>query len=112
MISHVVLFRPKPDLTIEDRDALIAAFERAVREIPDVRGVRVGRRVTHGADYEQTAPDLADVLIAIDFDDVAGLQTYLRHPAHVELGARFNQAFSSGLIYDFEVGDLRTVFAF
>ena len=106
MISHVVLFRPKPDLSTADRDALIAAFERAMRDIPDVRGVRVGRRVLHGAGYEQAAPDIADFLIVIDFDDFPGLQAYLRHPAHVELGARFGQAFSSGMVYDFEAGGL------
>ncbi len=104
MISHVVLFRAKRDLSADDRRALIAAFKNAVREITSVRGVRVGRRVRHGAGYEQTSPDLADVLIAIDFDDVAGLQAYLRHPAHDELGARFNQAMDSGVVYDFEVG--------
>ena len=104
MISHLVLFRPRTDLSTSDRRSLIAAFTRAVREIPNVRGVRVGRRVRHGAGYEQTSPDLADVLIAIDFDDVAGLQAYLRHPAHDELGARFNQAMASGVVYDFEVG--------
>ena len=104
MISHVVLFRPKSDVSGDDRRALLAAFTRAVREIPTVRTVRVGRRVRHGAGYEQTSPELADVLIAIDFDDVAGLQTYLRHPAHEELGARFNQSMESGVVYDFEVG--------
>jgi len=45
-------------------------------------------------------------LIVIDFDDLDGLQTYLRHPAHEELGARFNQLLSSALIDDFEVGVL------
>ena len=104
MISHVVLFRPKPDLPQADRDGLVGAFTRAMREIPDVRGVRVGRRVTHGAGYEQTAPDLADILIVIDFDDLAGLQAYLRHPAHADLGARFTQALDRALVYDFEVG--------
>ena len=104
MISHLVIFTPKSNLPATDRDALVAACERAVREIPDVRAVRLGRRVTHGAGYEAAAPDIADVLIVIDFDDVAGLQAYLRHPAHVELGARFNQACSSAGIYDFEVG--------
>src|SRR5712671_1139722 len=108
VISHVVLFQPKPDLAQPERDALVAAFERAVREVPDVRGVRVGRRVTHGAGYETAAPNLADILVVIDFDDLSGLQAYLRHPAHAELGARFNQAFSSGLVCDFEVGELRT----
>ena len=39
MISHVVLFRPKPDLSNADREGLVAAFERAVRDIPTVRGV-------------------------------------------------------------------------
>ena len=108
MIAHVVLFRPKPDLSTDDRRSLVAAFERAIREIPVVRSVRVGRRVTNGAGYEERMPEAADYLIVIDFDDLAALQTYLRHPAHEELGARFNQSLSSALIYDFEVGGLES----
>ena len=104
MIAHVVLLRPKPDLSADDRCSLIAAFERAIREIPSVRNVRLGRRVTHGAGYEQRMAETADYLIVIDFDDLDALQTYLRHPAHEELGARFNQSLSSAWIYDFEVG--------
>ena len=106
MIAHVVLLRPKPDLSVDDRRSLVAAFERAVREIPCVRNVRVGRRVTHGAGYEQRMSDTADYLIVIDFDSLEALQTYLRHPTHAELGARFNQSLNSALIYDFEVGGL------
>src|SRR3990172_4199264 len=49
---------------------------------------RVGRRITHGAAYEATAPDSADFLVSIGFDDLAGLQAYLRHPAHEELAVR------------------------
>ena len=102
-VSHVVLMKPRPDLSAADRRALVDAFDRAIREIPTVRDVRVGRRVTPGAGYEQAMPDTADYLIVIDFDDVAGLQTYLRHPAHEALGARFNQSLSSALVYDYEV---------
>src|SRR5450759_3148940 len=104
MISHVVLMKPRADVLPADRRALVDAFERAIREIPTIRAVRVGRRVTHSASYEQAMPDTADYLIVIDFDDVAGLQTYLRHPAHEALGARFNQSLSAALVYDFEVG--------
>ena len=104
MIAHLVLFRPKPELSTEDRRALVSAFERAVRDIPSVRAVRVGRRVTHGAGYEQSMPDTGEYLIVIDFDDVEGLQTYLRHPVHEELGERFYQSLTSTLIYDFEAG--------
>jgi Stress responsive A/B Barrel Domain len=68
-ISHLVLMKPRPGLSPADRDALVAAFERAAREIPSIRGIRVGRRITHGAGYEQ--PDAADYLAVIDFDDLA-----------------------------------------
>ena len=69
-----------------------------------MRNVRIGRRVRHGAGYELSAADAADYLVAIDFDDVVGLQAYLRHPAHDELGRRFDASLSAALVYDFEVG--------
>jgi hypothetical protein len=105
MLTHLVLFKPRPDLSAGDRDGLATSFAHAVRSISTVRRVVVGRRLVHGAGYEQSAAD-ADVLVAIDFDDLAGLQTYLQHPAHQELGARFNRSLQSSLIYDFEVGGL------
>jgi len=110
MLTHLVLMKPRADLSDADRGALIDAFERAIREIASVRNVRIGRRVVHGAGYEQTAPDIAEYLAAIDFDDLSGLQAYLRHPAHDELGVRFGQSLRSAVVYDFEVGgveDLR-----
>jgi hypothetical protein len=61
--------------------------------------------VRHGAGYEASAPD-ADHAAIIEFDDVDGLQAYLRHPAHEELGARFGQSLSSALVFDFEAGGL------
>src|SRR3954468_24972285 len=103
MVTHLVLMKPRPDLSDADRQAFIDAFDRAMGEIPTVRGVRIGRRVTHGAAYEQSAPGM-DYLAIIDFDDLSGLQTYLRHPAHHELGTRFGQSLTGALVYDFEVG--------
>ena len=106
MVSHVVLMKPKPNLSAAARAAFVASFERAIREIPSVRGVRVGRRVVHGAGYEAASPDAADYVAVVDFDDLAGLQTYLRHPAHEELGVQFGQALSAAMVYDFEVGSI------
>jgi len=103
-ISHIVLMNPRVDLSSDERSAFIDAFERAIREIASVRHVRVGRRIVHGAGYEATAPDIAEYIAVIDFDDLAGLQAYLRHPAHEELGARFGQSLRSAVVYDFEVG--------
>ena len=109
MVSHVVLMKPRPDLSDADRRAFIDAFDRAMREIPTVRGVRIGKRITHGAGYEKTAPDAADYLAVIDFDDLAGLQAYLRHPAHENLGARFGASLSAAMVYDFEVGGIEVL---
>src|SRR5437773_12439842 len=107
MVSHVVLMKPRADLSAAERRAFVAAFERAIREIPSIHGVRIGRRVKHGAGYEAAAPDAADYLATIDFDDLAGLQAYLGHSAHEELGARFGQSLTSALVYDFEIGALQ-----
>jgi hypothetical protein len=105
MVTHVALLKPRPDLAESDRHAFVEALARAVREIPSVRGVRVGKRITHGAGYEHGIPD-ADFVALIDFEDLDGLQTYLLHPAHTELGALFGRSLSSALVYDFETGGL------
>lgn len=105
MLTHVVLFSPRPDLALAERQALADAFARAAREIPAVRGVRVGRRVRHGAGYESVA-GAAEYLAVIDFDDLAGLEAYLRHPVHEDLGRRFQTSLLSAEVYDFETGGI------
>jgi len=112
MIAHVVLLTPKPELSPEARRAFVATFERAIRAIPSVKGVRIGTRVTHGAQYEQITPKAGDILAVIDFDTLAGLQEYLRHPEHAALGRLFYELFSSAWAYDFEVGGLEMLGAF
>jgi hypothetical protein len=92
-------------LADDERQAFVEAFERALAEIPTVRGVRIGRRVRHGAGYESAAPDV-DYLAAIEFDSLDGLHTYLTHPAHDDLGRCFRIVASEAIVYDFEVGGM------
>jgi hypothetical protein len=106
MVWHVVLLTPRPDLVEADRHRLVETFKQAMREIPVVREVRVGRRVLHGAAYEQRPSAPADFLVSIGFEDLAALQTYLQHPAHADLSARFYESLSSALVYDFESAEL------
>jgi hypothetical protein len=109
MVWHLVLMKARPDLSETDRRALVAAFDRAMRNIPIVREVRVGRRITHGAGYEAASREQADIMISIGFDDLDALQAYLRHPAHEELAARFRQSLSSALVFDFEETEVSQV---
>src|SRR5262245_19647171 len=106
MILHIVLMKPQPGLTIDDRRRFLHALEAAIRDIETVRSVRFGTRVRHGAGYETAAPDHADVLAIIEFDDIDGLKTYLRHPSHAELGELFGTLLSGAAVYDFEAGGL------
>ena len=103
MIAHLVLFTPKAGLAQTDREALAAALTTAVREIPSVRRARVGQRVTHGRPYEQLMRVDYTHAAVLEFDDLDGLQAYLRHPAHEELAQRFFLSFEEGLFYDYEL---------
>jgi len=98
--------KARTDLTSEESRAFVSAFERAIKEIPTVRAVRIGHRVRHGASYESLGPDAADYIAMIDFDNLDGLQAYLAHPAHVRLGELFYSCLSAGMVYDYEVGSL------
>lgn len=103
MIAHVVLFRPRVDLPAEGRRALIDAMSTAVREIPSVRRSRIGPRVTHGRAYEQLMRVDYTWCAILEFDDLSGLQAYLRHPTHEALATRFFESFDEALMYDFEL---------
>ena len=103
MTVHLVLFRPRPDLTDDQRAALASAFELALRGIPAIRRARVGRRVMIGRAYEALMRSDYPYAAVIEFDDETGLRAYLDHPAHQQLAARFFESFEDALIYDFEL---------
>jgi hypothetical protein len=105
MIAHVVMYHPKPDLSVEDRARFHEALATALRAIPSIRRARVGTRVRHGAAYEAVMPMDFEYLGVLEFDDLEGLQGYLNHPAHAELGALFYTSNAAALAYDFEVLD-------
>lgn len=103
MIAHVVLFRPRVDLSKEAREALATSFEAALKQIPSIRRARVGRRIAVGRQYEALMAVDYTYAAVIEFDNRAGLMAYLDHPAHEQLASRFFSAFEEALMYDFEL---------
>lgn len=103
MIAHVVLFRPRGDLSPAARNALAAAFETALREIPSIRRARVGRRLVHRRPYEALMHVDYQYAALLEFDDAAGLRAYLEHPAHQQLASQFFEVFEHALMYDFDL---------
>ena len=103
MTVHLVLFTPRAGLSSDQRAALASSFEAALRSIPAIRQARVGRRVMTGRPYEALMRSDYQYAAVIEFDDDAGLRSYLDHPAHQELAARFFESFEDALIYDFDL---------
>jgi hypothetical protein len=99
MISHIVLFRPRPDVTEEERRAFVQALEFACRGVPSIRRVRVGRSLAddNGREYPYTA--------VMEFDDATGFAAYLAHPLHLPLARLFHQTCAATLIVNAETTD-------
>jgi hypothetical protein len=110
VISHVILFSPKPELTPAARRDLLEALVAASTEIPSIRTFRVGRRVKHGLPgYEQLMRDDYEFAAVVEFDDLDGLKSYLAHPSHAALGRHFMASASRALAYDYNVVDAASV---
>jgi hypothetical protein len=103
LIAHIVLFRLRPEVSAEDRRALVDAWATALKDIPAIRRARVGRRVQIGRSYESLTRLDFPYAAVIEFDDVEALRAYLDHPAHEALATRLFAAIADTLIYDFEV---------
>ena len=106
MISHVVLFRPRPTLTEAERNALISALQHAVSGIPTIRRATIGTRVLlNRPGYETQMAEHFEYSAILEFDSEADLRAYLDHPAHDDLGKRLFTAAEAVLAYDFKTID-------
>jgi hypothetical protein len=103
VIAHLVLFRPRADLTRDARAGLADALSSALREIPSIRHASLGERILHGRPYERSLQTHYSHAALLEFDDLAGLRAYLDHPAHAPLALRFFEAFEEALMYDYEM---------
>lgn len=104
MIAHIVLLQPRADLTEEQRRAALDTLSHAAGGMPEIRSVRLGRRVKHGLPgYEQRMTQDYEFALIVEVDDVAALTRYLRAPAHRALGDLFSTATQAALAYDFEM---------
>jgi hypothetical protein len=101
MFAHIVLFRPRPDISPTDRQAMFDALQAAASGIPSVRRFHIGTRVKHGPQYEHLMTEDYPFSAVVEFEDLAGLQAYLQHPRHQALGELFYLLVEKALAYDY-----------
>lgn len=75
MLTHVVLFKFKPETSAADADRLEAELKGLPAVITEIREFRVGRDVVHS----ERSHDLA---LVSAFEDLTAMQRYQVHPAH------------------------------
>lgn len=106
MISHIVLFRPKANLSTAERQTLIEALEGAVAGIPSIKRARFGKRLLlNRPGYETQMAEHYEYLAIFDFETEADLRAYLDHPAHLDLGKLLFTSAEAVLAYDFAAVD-------
>jgi hypothetical protein len=98
MIRHVAVFRFVPEFTLEQREHWMSLLRALPDQIPELRAFSVGVDTLHG-------PASHELAIVADFDDLAGLDAYSRHPAHAEVLRISAPVKASLATVDFEIPD-------
>ena len=102
MLSHIVLFRPRANLSADERQSLVGALRRAVEGIAEIKRATIGRRLLlKRPGYETQMAEHYEYSAILDFDSEADLRSYLDHPAHTELGKLLFVSADAVLAYDF-----------
>jgi hypothetical protein len=109
VISHIVLFNPKPDVTTEQRRSFALAIHETCRSIDVVRAARIGRAKDIHAGYARSFGEKTyEYAAVLDFETEAALVQYLQHPLHRELGRLFWETCESTVVVEVEMRDGRS----
>lgn len=95
MVDHLVLFAVREDASGEDVDDLLSSLAALKDEVPSVVDLSVGK------DFSGRAGEYTNALF-VRFEDRAGLQEYLGHPAHVAVVEKLEARTTGRLVADYE----------
>lgn len=94
MLTHVVLFKFKPETTAAQAEQLEAGLKGLPSVIDEIREFRVGRDVIRS----ERSYDLG---LVSSFDDLAAMQRYQVHPAHQQVVAMVKAVCAGVVAVDF-----------
>ncbi len=95
MLTHIVLFRFKPETTAEQASQLESGLKGLPTVIDEIREFRVGRDIIRS----ERSYDLG---LVSSFDDLAAMQRYQVHPAHQQVVSMVKAYCSSVVAVDFQ----------
>jgi hypothetical protein len=99
-VRHVVLFKFKDGTTPEQIKAIEDAFRALPTKVPEIAGFEWGTNMSP----ENKAQGFTHCFL-VTFNDAAGRDAYLPHPAHKEFGKLAGPHFDKVLVIDFVAKD-------
>lgn len=97
MIRHLVMFRFKPETTLQQQAEFIAMLEALPGKIDEILDFEVGRDVIRSA-------RAFDVALVATYADLAALERYSVHPDHLPVVARAKEICAQVGSVDYEIG--------
>jgi Stress responsive A/B Barrel Domain len=95
MVDHLVFFAVKEDASQEEVDDLVSSIRGLKNEVPSVIDLSVGE------DFSGRSGGYTHALLA-RFNDRAGLQEYMKHPAHLAVVEKLDATTTGRIVVDYE----------
>ncbi len=95
MVDHLVFFAVREDASPEEVRDLLDSIRNLKDEVPGTVDLSVGE------DFSGRSGDYTHALFA-RFEDAAGLQTYMEHPAHLTVVGKLEATTSGRIVADYE----------
>jgi hypothetical protein len=95
VVDHLVFFAMKEDASPEEVEDLLSSIRGLKDEVPGVVDLSVGE------DFSGRSGGYSHALFA-RFEDAAGLQVYMEHPAHLAVVEKLGATTSGRIVADYE----------
>lgn len=98
MIKHIVLFKLKEEISVEEKQVVMNKFKEAIEALPGIisviRKIEVGLNVNSAESW--------NIALYSEFDSLDDLKMYATHPDHVAAGKILAETKESRACVDYE----------
>lgn len=95
MVDHLVFFAVKDEASGEEVENLLSSIRGLRDEVPEVVDLSVGE------DFSGRSGEYTHAMF-VRFEDAAGLQGYMEHPAHLAVVEKLGATTSGRIVADYE----------
>jgi hypothetical protein len=95
MVDHLVFFAVREEAPPEEVEDLLSSIRGLKDEVPSTVDLSVGE------DFSGRSGNYTHALFA-RFEDAAGLQEYMQHPAHLAVVEKLNTTTTGRIVVDYE----------